>query len=287
MFLPLPQPYGSNPGVDGYQCPSVVQTQQFSFCYYGEGVGGPSVWTVSLSGVMLAAPEVSGSGHWFITSALGTRVQTGVSPSSVNVTGLGLIPVDASGLLDNQLSSSYPFLSQHGIVFNLQAPVQQPTPAGSSTAPAPTATIVLQGAPPCEVGTCSTAQYAQGWSAFVVQPLSQGAIACGAPGTSGGLPLTSLNFGYTATPRAGAYTVNNTNAAQPPYFTSSTAPSGTACTAAAAGSQTLACPAWSACVSATLQAVGPLFLPSPNPSSQRPATRWCRTRQQARACTRT
>ena len=271
VSLQFPQPVGTNPLIDNYVCPPTVLTQEFGFCYYGEAVGGPSIWTVSMAGTLLAAPEVSGSGHWFITSAVGTRVQTSNNAvvSTVNVTGLGGLTVDAStstGSLDNQFSSSYPFLSNHGIAFTLSSPVTPPAPAGGS-APAATSTTYLINDPPCELGTCTTGQYSQGWSMFLLYPAQFGGAFCGTPGTPGGLPTFSLNFGYIATPRTGPALTSNTNAAQPTYFNTATAPSGKGCTSTYQSSNNLACPVWSSCVSANLTAVGPLYLPGPTTSS--------------------
>ena len=269
VSLAYPQPYGTNPIIDNFVCPLSILTQEFSFCYYGEGVGGPSTWTVSMSGTILAAPEVGGSGHWYVTSATGIRVQTGSAPSRTNVTGVAGITVDAStsyGSLDNQISSSYPFLSSHGIGFQLSDKITQPAPVGG-TAPAPTDTIYLINDPPCELGTCTTGQYSQGWSTFILYPASLNGAICGTPGTAGGLPTTTLNFGYLATPRTGPAVTSNNNAAQPAYFSTAAAPSGKGCSSSFQNSNTLSCPVWSACATATLTAVGPLRLPGPTAAS--------------------
>jgi len=64
-----------------------------------------------MSGTMLTTPEVTGSGHWYVTAVSGQRVQTGANASSVSITGLGGIPFNGassfgSEAYDNEFSRS-------------------------------------------------------------------------------------------------------------------------------------------------------------------------------------
>ena len=154
---------------------------------------------------------------------------------------------------DNDYDVSFPFLDYDGLGYNLNQTVNlPPNGAGASTA---TSRINLINQPPCEVGTCTwdnsynagIPNLNSGLAYFLIQPSAKGvytAANCGSPRVMG---TKTINFGYTASPRVSASY----------YLSAATKPAGAQCL----NSGPTVCPLWSACVAATMTAIGPISYP--------------------------
>ena len=151
-------------------------------------------------------------------------------------------------------SSSLVLWTNQGIAYQLNASVT--LPQNSTGQQVTTNTINLFNQPPCEAGTCTwdnpynggIPQLNSGLAYFLIQPSSYGLYTAGNCGAPSKMGVKSMNFGYTASPRL-----------DPSYYlTAAAKPSGNTCTGSASPRM---CPLWSACVSATLQAIGPFAYP--------------------------
>ena len=214
------------------QCDAGVLTEVWSFCHFSTSAparllpdGSWTIsWNVSTYGTLLSLPAMA-NGTFMATAISATRTQfffdgtvtTNVSLGTETLFarlgsiqgGYHIFPVDN----DNFLFTSYPYLSDHGLLYVLDGAAQLPDQ------PFPWPFIQLHGFPPVESGgpPFLDTEEAGVFSYFAFQRASVGEVGCGDTATS-----AEFDFYYSArsTDPSGTWSVSavGTLSALGPYY---------------------------------------------------------------------
>ena len=241
-----------------FQCPQTVSFPIFNFCHYAES-GEPDAqggWTVVESGVLWTA-TMNAQGQYYAVAIGGRRLHWTGAELQVNTSIAQMLQLNASYpsaesesdptdssqqplgqdaasyeqlpfYNDNLLGTRFPYLSPRGLLYQTLDFVPLP---GTDIM---TQFIGWAHTPPVEAVNISTQALGTGFSFFAYQDAALGPMSC----DKRSAPRQSFDFYFSTTPTAGA------NATEAALYGD-----------------------WSVCVSGSLTAIGPYYLPSASSAS--------------------
>ena len=182
------------------QCPA---TQTWSFCYASQRqYGTRQPWSVTAYGTFTTplTTQYGGnhedsaywpSGYYYtLTSISGTRVQTNSSGTFSNkIVALASVSASYEYLADNRVWTTFPWLSEYGWLYQLDAPILFPAATGVGSS----SLINLCEATPVE---CSSPL----WAFLTYQPYAASSTV---PLCPAAFPTSTISIGYVTTQAAG------------------------------------------------------------------------------------